>query len=344
MMKDIRILGIETSCDETAVSVVENGQRVLANLVASQIKVHQRYGGVVPEVASRKHIEVIASLVDEALKEAGLTAPEMDAVAVTHTPGLIGALLVGVSFAKAYAYGLGKPLIGVNHLEAHIYANFLTARPPVFPAVCLVVSGGHTSLLYMKDHRRFDILGQTRDDAAGEAFDKVARFLGLGYPGGPAVQKAAQSGTAGIYHLPRVFLDRNDYEFSFSGLKTATINLWNKLKKNGEEAGVNDLAAEFQEALVDVLVEKTINAARQMGVGQILLAGGVAANARLRERITGKAGESGIAVHMPSLALCTDNAAMVACAGYYQYLERDFAGLDLNAFPHLGLAVKNACG
>lgn len=344
MMKEIRILGIETSCDETAVSVVENGQRVLANLVASQIKVHQRYGGVVPEVASRKHIEVIASLADEALKEAGLTAPEIDAVAVTHTPGLIGALLVGVSFAKAYAYGLGKPLIGVNHLEAHIYANFLTARPPVFPAVCLVVSGGHTSLLYMKDHRRFDILGQTRDDAAGEAFDKVARFLGLGYPGGPAVQKAAQSGTAGIYHLPRVFLDRNDYEFSFSGLKTATINMWNKLKKNGEEAGVNDLAAEFQEALVDVLVEKTINAARQMGVGQILLAGGVAANARLRERITGKAGESGIAVHMPSLALCTDNAAMVACAGYYQYLEGDFAGLDLNAFPHLGLAVKNACG
>lgn len=343
-MKEIRILGIETSCDETAVSVVENGHRVLANLIASQIKVHQRYGGVVPEVASRKHIEVIASLVDEALKEAGLTGQEIDAVAVTHTPGLIGALLVGVSFAKAYAYGLGKPLIGVNHLEAHIYANFLTTEPPVFPAVCLVASGGHTSLLYMKDHRQFDILGQTRDDAAGEAFDKVARFLGLGYPGGPAVQKAAQSGTAGIYRLPRVFLDRNDYEFSFSGLKTAAINLWNKLKKNGEEAGVNDLAAEFQEALVDVLVEKTMNAARQKGVRQILLAGGVAANTRLRERIAIEAVEKGIAIHIPSIALCTDNAAMVACAGHYQYLEGDFASLDLNAFPHMGLAVKKACG
>ncbi|MGI6551493.1 MAG: tRNA (adenosine(37)-N6)-threonylcarbamoyltransferase complex transferase subunit TsaD [Syntrophomonadales bacterium] len=343
-MKDIRILGIETSCDETAVSVVENGHRILTNLVASQIKVHQRYGGVVPEVASRKHIEVIASLVDEALRETGITGQQIDAVAVTHTPGLIGALLVGVSFAKAYAYGLGKPLIGVNHLEAHVYANFLTDKPPVFPAVCLVVSGGHTSLLYMGGHRRFEVLGQTRDDAAGEAFDKVARFLGLGYPGGPAVQKAAQSGTAGIYRLPRVFLDRNDYEFSFSGLKTATINLWNKLKKNGEAAGVNDLAAEFQEALVDVLVEKTVNAARQRGVKQILLAGGVAANARLRERITFEAGKEGIAVNMPPPLLCTDNAAMAASAGYYQYLEGDFAGLDLNAYPHSGLLVKKTCG
>ncbi len=299
---------------------------------------------MVPEVASRKHIEVIASLVDEALREAGLTGPEIDAVAVTHTPGLIGALLVGVSFAKAYAYGLGKPLIGVNHLEAHVYANFLTDKPPVFPAICLVVSGGHTSLLYMGDHRRFEVLGQTRDDAAGEAFDKVARFLDLGYPGGPAVQQAAESGTAGVYRLPRVFLDRNDFEFSFSGLKTATINLWNKLKKSGEVAGVNDLAAEFQEALVDVLVEKTINAAQQRKVKQILLAGGVAANTRLRERITIEAGKEGMAVSIPPPALCTDNAAMAACAGYYQYLEEDFAGLDLNAYPHSGLLVKKSCG
>ncbi|NLW44768.1 MAG: tRNA (adenosine(37)-N6)-threonylcarbamoyltransferase complex transferase subunit TsaD [Syntrophomonadaceae bacterium] len=343
-MKEVRILGIETSCDETAVAVVENGHRVLANLVSSQIDVHRRFGGVVPEVASRKHIEVIASLVDGALKEAGMAAQEIDAVAVTYTPGLIGALLVGVSFAKAYAYGLGKPLIGVDHLEAHIYANFLTEEPPIFPAVCLVVSGGHTSLLYMRDHRCFEMLGQTRDDAAGEAFDKVARFLGLGYPGGPAVQKAAQSGTAGIYRLPRVYLERDDYEFSFSGLKTATINLWNKLKKNGEEAAVNDLAAEFQEALVDVLVEKTINAARRKEVEQILLAGGVAANARLRERITQEADKIGAAVRIPPPALCTDNAAMVACAGYYQYLEGDFAGLDLNAFPQLGLAVQKTCG
>lgn len=339
----IRIMGIETSCDETAVSIVENGRRVKTNLVASQITIHQRFGGVVPEVASRKHIEVIASLVNEALRESQLSRQEIDAVAVTNAPGLIGALLVGVSFAKAFAYGIKKPLIGVDHLEAHVYANFLTEDPPKFPAVCLVVSGGHTSLLYMRNHRRFEMLGETRDDAAGEAFDKVARFLGLGYPGGPAIQQAALAGKPGIYRLPRVFLDRDDFEFSFSGLKTATINLWNKQKSEGEPR-INDLAAEFQEALVDVLVEKTINAARKKETRQILLAGGVAANARLRERITHKANEQGIKVHMPLRALCTDNAAMVAAAGYYQYLERDFAGLDLNAYPHTGLTVKNACG
>lgn len=340
----IRILGIETSCDETAVAVVEDGRKIISSLVASQIDIHRKFGGVVPEVASRQHIEVIASLVDEALKAGGLSKEDIDAVAVTNAPGLIGALLVGVSFAKSFAYGLGMPLIGVNHLEAHVYANFLTEEPPVFPAVCLVVSGGHTSLLYMEKHRDFDLIGETRDDAAGEAFDKVARFLGLGYPGGPAIQKAAAAGTPGKYSLPRVYLDRKDFEFSFSGLKTATMNLWNKLQRSGEQAAVGDLVAEFQEALVDVLVEKTINAAREREARHILLAGGVAANARLREKLKEEAERNGYHLHMPPLQLCTDNAAMVGCAGYYQYLEGDFAGLDLNAFPHSELAVEKTCG
>lgn len=340
----IKILGIETSCDETAVAVVEDGNIIRANLVASQIEIHRRFGGVVPEVASRQHIEVIASLVKEALNEAGLTGQEIDAIAVANSPGLIGALLVGVSFAKAFAYGMKKPLIGVNHLEAHVYANFLTENQPVFPAVCLVVSGGHTSLLYMKKHREFEMMGETRDDAAGEAFDKVARFLGLGYPGGPAVQKAATLASPGKYHLPRVYLDRNDFEFSFSGLKTAAMNLWNKLQKNGGDAEVNYLAAEFQEALVDVLVEKSIKAAQQKAVQQIIIAGGVAANARLRERIETEARAKDIQIHIPAVEFCTDNAAMVACAGYYQYMERDFAGLDLNAFPQSGVLVKKTCG
>ncbi len=346
MMKKtgIRILGIETSCDETAAAVVEDGNIIRSNLVVSQIAIHQRFGGVVPEVASRQHIESIAPLVDQALKAASLSRQDVDAVAVTNSPGLIGALLVGVSFAKAFAYGLGKPLIGVNHMEAHVYANFLTPNPPKFPAVCLVVSGGHTSLLYMERHRDFTVMGETRDDAAGEAFDKVARFLGLGYPGGPAVQQAASKGQAGKYSLPRVFLDRSGFEFSFSGLKTAAMNLRNKLNKAGEVVAVEDLAAEFQEALIDVLVEKTIKAAMTKNTRQIMLAGGVAANGRLRARLGEEAQRMGMELHMPPLEFCTDNASMVACAGYYQYLEGDFAGLDLNAFPHSAWAVEKPCG
>lgn len=336
-------LGIETSCDETSVSVVKDGRKILSNTIFSQIKQHAKYGGVVPEIASRQHLEAISHVTQMALEEASIGFDDVDLVAVTQGPGLIGALLVGVSYAKGLAYALNKPLIGVNHIEGHIFANFLE-NDFTPPFLCLVVSGGHSHLVYVKDYGDYEVMGRTVDDAAGEAFDKVARFLGLGYPGGPAVQKAAQSGKAGIYHLPRVYLERSDYEFSFSGLKTATINLWNKLKKNGEEAAVNDLAAEFQEALVDVLVEKTINAARHKEVKQILLAGGVAANARLRERITREADKMGTAVQIPPPALCTDNAAMVACAGYYQYLEGDFAGLDLNAFPQLGLAVQKTCG
>lgn len=385
MKQTIRILGIETSCDETAAAIVENGRHILSHLVASQIAVHQQFGGVVPEIASRKHIEVIASLVDMAFSRAGLKYQDIDAVAVTNTPGLIGALLVGVSFAKALAYGLDKPVIAVNHLKAHIFANFLENKDellletnaiegpggaqdqinrghpglldshsslkakgagsfPDFPAVCLVVSGGHTSLLYMEDYRYFEVMGETRDDAAGEAFDKVARFLGLGYPGGPAVEMAAQKGRPGVYSLPRVFLDRNDYEFSFSGLKTATMNLWNKIERQGNEASPFDLAAEFQAALVEVLVEKTITAAISKNVRNILVAGGVAANSLLRHSLKTRAMQNNLRVYLPPPALCTDNAAMVGCAGYYQYLEGDYAGWDLNAFPNFELVVKKACG
>lgn len=333
-MQDTIILGIETSCDETAAAIVRNGREVLADVVNSQIAIHQQFGGVVPEVASRKHIENIAVVVNHAFREAGLTYRDIDAVAVTTMPGLVGALLVGLSFAKAFAYGLDLPLIAVNHLHGHIYANFLEHEHIKFPAVCLVVSGGHTNLLYMKGVSDYELIGSTKDDAAGEAFDKVARFLGLGYPGGPAIQKAALQGQAGKYSLPRVFLDRNDYEFSFSGLKTATMNLWRKIEKT---AGSNrgDIAAEFQAALVEVLVEKTIRAARAFGVDTILLAGGVAANRELREQMTINANKYQCKLYTPSLGLCTDNAAMIAGKAYHDYIEGNFAPLNTNAHPSL---------
>lgn len=333
-MKDIFILGVETSCDETAAAIVKNGREICSNVINSQVAIHQQFGGVVPEVASRKHIENIAAVVEMAFAEAGLSYLDIDAVAVTTMPGLVGALLVGLSFAKAFAYGLNRPLIAVNHLHGHIYANFLEHEHITFPAICLVVSGGHTSLLYMRGVSDFEMIGATRDDAAGEAFDKVARFLGLGYPGGPAVERAAREGQAGIYHLPRVFLDRNDYEFSFSGLKTATMNLWKKLDKN-VEFKVGDLAAEFQAALVEVLVEKTIRAAGEYRAETIMLAGGVAANQALREKMELYANKNQYKLYFPSLALCTDNAAMIAGKGYHDYVIGDFAPLNTNAHPHL---------
>lgn len=331
-MKDILILGVETSCDETAAAIVKNGREVLSNVINSQIAIHQQFGGVVPEVASRKHIENIAAVVNHSFREAGLTYQDIDAVAVTTMPGLVGALLVGLSFAKAFAYGLGLPLIAVNHLHGHIYANFLEHNFIVFPAICLVVSGGHTSLLYMKDISDYELVGSTKDDAAGEAFDKVARFLGLGYPGGPAVEKAAMQGQAGRYHLPRVFLDRNDYEFSFSGLKTATMNLWRKIEKN-EDSNSGDIAAEFQAALVEVLVEKTIRAARAYGVDTIMMAGGVAANTELRKKLQESACKNHYNLYFPSLGLCTDNAAMIAGKAYHDYVNGSFAPLNINAHP-----------
>lgn len=333
-MSNINILGIETSCDETAAAIVQDGRTVLSNVVNSQINIHQQFGGVVPEVASRKHIENIALVVKAAFEEANLRYEDIDAVAVTNLPGLIGALLVGVSFAKAFAYGLNKPLIAVNHLHGHIHANFLEHQNIKFPAICLVVSGGHTSLLLMKSEAEYEVIGETRDDAAGEAFDKVARFLGLGYPGGPAIQKAAQDGQTGGIDLPRVFLDRDDFEFSFSGLKTATMNMWKKLERRGEQ-NVNNMAADFQQALVEVLVEKTIRAAIKYKVQTVLLAGGVAANQQLRQLMSQKVLENKLELYYPPLSLCTDNAAMIAGVAYYDYINGKFAPLNLNAHPSL---------
>ncbi|WP_049750185.1 tRNA (adenosine(37)-N6)-threonylcarbamoyltransferase complex transferase subunit TsaD [Syntrophomonas wolfei] len=334
LVQESLILGIETSCDETAAAIVRNGKEILSNIVNSQIDIHQQFGGVVPEVASRKHIENIAGVVHRAFSEAQLAYSAIDAVAVTNRPGLVGALLVGVSFAKAFAYALEKPLIAVNHLHGHIYANFLEHRDIEFPAICLVVSGGHTSLLLMSNPNKMEVLGETRDDAAGEAFDKVARFLGLGYPGGPAIQEAATKGKAGQLQLPRVFLDRNDFEFSFSGLKTAAMNQWNKLQRRGQ-ANVFDMAAEFQAALVEVLVEKSIKAAAKYQVRTIMMAGGVAANQELRNLMKKRTKEAGLKLFYPSLKLCTDNAAMVAANAHYHYGNRSFAPLSLNAYPSL---------
>jgi len=331
-VQDILILGVETSCDETAAAIVRNGREIISNVINSQIAIHQQFGGVVPEVASRKHIENIAPVVNSAFREAGLTYRDIDAVAVTTMPGLVGALLVGLSFAKAFAYGLNLPLIAVNHLHGHIYANFLEHDNIIFPAVCLVVSGGHTSLLYMKSISDYALIGSTKDDAAGEAFDKVARFLGLGYPGGPAIERAALQGLAGRYHLPRVFLDRKDYEFSFSGLKTATMNLWRKIEKNGD-CNPGDIAAEFQAALVEVLVEKTIQAAHAYEVETIMIAGGVAANQALRENMAKSANKKHFKLYYPSLGLCTDNAAMIAGKAYHDYINGTFAALNTNAQP-----------
>lgn len=336
-VQDIRILGIETSCDETGAAIVKNGKEIMSNVVNSQISVHQKFGGVVPEVASRKHIENIAVVVDAAFKEAGLRYSDIDAVAVTNRPGLIGALLVGVSFAKSFAYALNKPLIDINHLYGHIYANFLEHDDIEFPLVCLVVSGGHTSLLFMHDLEKYEVIGETLDDAAGEAFDKVARFLGLGYPGGPAIEKAAEKGVkGGSYQLPRVFLERDDFDFSFSGLKTAAMNLWTKLNRQGR-ADVNDMAAEFQAALVEVLAFKTGRAAEKCKAKSILLAGGVAANLELRRAVRLEAERLGIKLYYPSLNLCTDNAAMIAGSAYHKFLRQQFAPLNLNAYASMSI-------
>lgn len=333
-MKDVLILGIESSCDETAAAIVKNGQEILSNIINSQINIHQKFGGVVPEVASRKHIENIAVVVDSAFKQAGLEYGDIDAIAVTNMPGLIGALLVGLSYAKAFAYGLGKQLLAVNHLHGHIYANHLEHQDIEYPAVCLVVSGGHTDLLYMKSKSDYELIGATRDDAAGEAFDKVSRFLGLGYPGGPAIEKAAEKGQEGLFKLPRVYLDRDGFEFSFSGLKTATMNMWKKQEHTGENH-VDNIAAEFQAALVEVLVEKTLKAAQRYEVKTILLAGGVAANKKLRNTLLDRARKENLKVYYPSLKLCTDNAAMIAGSAYNSYIQGDFAPLNINAHPNM---------
>lgn len=308
----MKVLGIETSCDETAASVVEDGRVVRSNIIASQMTEHARYGGVVPEVASRRHVEQINRVIQRAVDEAGLSLNELDAVAVTNRPGLLGALLVGVSAAKALAMALGIPLVGVHHIEAHLYANFLTHPEAEFPAVALVVSGGHTDLFHLRGHGDYRLLGRTRDDAAGEAFDKSARLMGLGYPGGPAIQEAAANGNPKAVPLPRAYLD-GAFEFSFSGLKTAV----KRAIEGANPPAVSDLAASFQEAVVDVLVKKTVAAAQEAGVPRVFLAGGVAANHRLREAMSEACEKAGLALFYPPPVLCTDNGAMIAATGYF---------------------------
>jgi N6-L-threonylcarbamoyladenine synthase len=328
------ILGIETSCDETAAAVVEDGRRILSNVVASQIDIHRRYGGVFPEVASRQHILSITPVIEEAMQQPGVSWDDLEAVAVTYGPGLAGSLLVGVNAAKGIALGCGLPLLGINHIEAHIYANWLGRAEEdriVFPALCLVVSGGHTELILMRGHSRYQRLGSTLDDAAGEAFDKVGRLLGLGYPGGPAIEQAAQFGNPVAFDLPRAWLG-DSYDFSFSGLKTAVLRMVKAYKKR--QLPVVDLAASFQVAVVDILVEKTKRAAQEYRVEQILLSGGVAANKLLRQEM---AERCTLPVLYPPISLCTDNAAMVAAAAYFHYQAGYRSGWDLDVIPNLKL-------
>lgn len=333
------ILGLETSCDETSAAVVADGRAVLSNIISSQIDLHRKFGGVVPEIASRKHIENVLPVIDCALKEAGASLGDIDAVGVTYGPGLVGALLVGVAAAKALAFAGGKKLIGVNHLEGHVFANFLAHQDLEPPLVALIVSGGHTSLVHLKSYTDFTLLGQTRDDAAGEAFDKVARVLGLPYPGGPHIDRLAAGGDPEAIAFPRA-LSGEGYEFSFSGLKSAVLNFINSARQRGETVDAAEVAASFQAAVVEVLVAKTIQAARDAGVDTVAMAGGVAANSGLRTALSRACAGNGIRLCYPPPVLCTDNAAMIACRAYYQYRGGDWAGLTLNAVPALKFGEK----
>ena len=336
-MSETLILGIETSCDETAAAVVADGHKMQSNIIASQVDDHSKYGGVVPEIASRMHLEIVNEVVERALSAAGATFSDLSAIAVTHGPGLVGALLMGVNTAKTLAYALDKPLVAVNHVFSHVAANFLV-HDVTFPAVCLVVSGGHTSLLYMTSRFDATLLGATRDDAAGEAFDKVARVLGLGYPGGPAVDRVAKQGNPKAFTFPKAFSGQDDIcQFSFSGVKSAVINTLHKMRQKGEDVNTADVAASFQHAVVEILVEKTRVAAQVKQAKTVLLAGGVAANSQLRHRLAEALANDSCDLLYPPLELCTDNAAMVAAAGYDLYVRQKFAGLDLNATPVLDI-------
>lgn len=339
-MKDILILAIESSCDETAAAVVKNGREVLSNVISSQIDLHTIYGGVVPEIASRKHTENINPVIREALSSANVTLKDMDAIAVTYGPGLVGALLVGVSEAKAISFATGIPLIGVHHIEGHISANYIENKDLEPPFVCLVVSGGHSHLVKVLDYGEYEILGRTRDDAAGEAFDKVARAIGLGYPGGPKIDKVAKSGNSDAISFPRAKVVGSEYDFSFSGLKSAVLNYLNSCEMKGEKIVVEDVAASFQKAVVDVLTEHSVRAVRESGMKKFALAGGVASNSALRESVAKAMEAEGVSFYKPSPILCTDNAAMIGAAGYYEFIKGQRSGYDLNAVPALKLGDR----
>lgn len=335
MNKDELILALETSCDETAAAVIKNGTEILANVVSSQIESHKRFGGVVPEIASRHHVEQLTFIIDEALQEAEVSFNDLSAIAVTEGPGLVGALLIGVNAAKALAYAHNLPLIGVHHIAGHIYANRLVTEMK-FPLIALVVSGGHTELIYMKEHGHFEVIGETRDDAVGEAYDKVARTLNLPYPGGPHIDRLAQVGEATI-DFPRAWLEPESYDFSFSGLKSAVINTLHNAKQRNEELKQEDVAASFQASVIDVLVTKTKRAVEQFGVKQLLVAGGVAANQGLRKKLEEEFAHTNVEIVIPPLSLCTDNAAMIGAAASILLQKGKFSQYDLNGNPSLDL-------
>ena len=327
----MRILGIESSCDETAAAVVMDGQHILSSVVASQINIHRPYGGVVPELASRKHMEAIVPVVDEAISKSGLQKENLDAVVATQGPGLVGALLVGFSFAKSFAYALEKPWVGVNHLEAHLNSVFLEPHPPSFPFISLLVSGGHTAIYDVQSHIKAKLMGQTRDDAAGEAFDKVAKMLGLGYPGGAIIDGISKDGNPKRIQFPRTYLDKDSYDFSFSGIKTA-VNRYIQTQRDHYQDHIADIAAAFQEAVVEVLCFKLIHAAKSKGYNRISIVGGAAANSRLRQKVHQEAENNKISVHIPSISLCGDNAAMVAAAGYHRLLKGERGSMDADVY------------
>ena len=338
--KDVFILAIESSCDETAASVVKNGREVLSNIISSQIELHKLYGGVVPEIASRKHIEKINQVIEEALEEAGMTLDEMDAIGVTYGPGLVGALLVGVAEAKAISYSKKLPLVGVHHIEGHISANYIENLELEPPFICLVVSGGHTHLVVVNDYGKYEIIGRTRDDAAGEAFDKVARAIGLGYPGGPKIDKLSKEGNADAIKFPKAHVADAPYDFSFSGLKSAVLNYLNGCKMKNETIVEADVAASFQKAVTEVLVEHAMMAVKEYGYDKFAIAGGVASNSTLRSSMEEACRKNGVQFYHPSPIFCTDNAAMIGVAAYYEFIQGTRHGLDLNAVPNLKLGER----
>ncbi|SFE80220.1 tRNA (adenosine(37)-N6)-threonylcarbamoyltransferase complex transferase subunit TsaD [Peptostreptococcus sp. D1] len=334
-MKDVITLAIESSCDETACAILKNGREVLTNIISTQIETHKKFGGVVPEVASRKHIENIDVVVQQALEEAKLEFVDITHIAVAYGPGLVGALLVGVSYAKALSFSLGIPFVGVNHIEGHLSANYIADNNLKPPFITLIVSGGHTHLVEVKDYGVYEILGKTKDDASGEAFDKIARAMNLGYPGGPIVDRLAKQGNPHSVEFPRACINEDGYDFSFSGLKSSVLNHLNSCKMKGVEIIPEDICASFQAAVVDVLVSKTIKACKDKNYDIVTLSGGVAANSALREKMKQACNENGLKLCYPPLVLCTDNAAMIGCAGYYRYINGRRDGMELNAVPNL---------